>query len=75
MFVQRYSRWPICPYSSLFLTVALVILQFTKYAHIHFLLIMLPVTLLLFERLAFAELLAAKDAEIRRLQHDDKASV
>jgi hypothetical protein len=51
-----------------------MILQFTKYARPHFLLIMLPVTLMLFERLAFTELLSARDSEIRRLQQQNKAS-
>lgn len=70
-FVLKHSRWGICPYSSLSLTLFLLILQFTRYAHPHFLLIMLLLTLLFFERLAFAELLAAKDLEIKRLQADD----
>ncbi len=71
-FVLKYSRWRICPYSSLLLTIVLVIMQFTNYARPHFLLMMLLLTLMLFERLAFAELFAARDAEIRTLRHENE---
>lgn len=74
-FVQHHSRWRACPYCSLLLTLLLLILQFTKYAHFHFLLMMILLTIMLFERLAFAELLAARDSEIKRLQHENNVSV
>jgi hypothetical protein len=74
MVVQRYSRWRALPYCSLVGTLVLVMLQFTKYAHFHFLLMLALFTLMLFERLAFSELLAARDREIERLQHNSTAS-
>jgi len=71
-FVARYSKWRVWPYTCLLLTLALIAIQFTKYAHFHFLLVVLVVTLMAFERLGFTELLAAKDKEIERLKHDSK---
>jgi hypothetical protein len=68
LFVKRYSKWRALPYCSLWVTLMLVILQFTRYAHLHFLLLMALFTILLFERLAFSELLSARDLEIERLR-------
>jgi hypothetical protein len=67
-FVRKYSKWRVWPYSCLIVTLALAVLEFTKYAHVHFLLIMIVVTIMAFERLAFTELLADKDIEIERLK-------
>jgi hypothetical protein len=67
-FVRMYSQSRAWPYGCLLLTVALIVLQFTVYAHIHFLLVMLVVTLMAFERLAFTELLAEKDQTIEELK-------
>jgi hypothetical protein len=58
LFVLQHSRPRLWLFFCLLLTAALVILQFTKYAHFHFLLVMLVVTLMAYERLAFAELFA-----------------
>ncbi len=58
LFVLPHSRNRLWPYFCLALMLALVVLQFTKYAHIHFLLVMLIVTLMAYERWAFAELFA-----------------
>ena len=74
MFVSRHSRGRVWPYFCLLLTIALIVLQFTRYSRIHFLLIMLVVTLLSFERLAFAELLADRDLEIARLRAEHGGS-
>jgi len=68
MFVKKYSKWPATPYSCLILTIILIILQFTKYEHAHFLLVMALVTLLTFERLAFTELLMEKEKQIELLK-------
>ena len=70
LFVRRYSKWRATPYGCLALTIVLVVLQFTKYEHAHFLLVMALVTLLTFERLAFTELLAEKDKEIETLKRN-----
>jgi hypothetical protein len=67
-FVRKYSQSRVWPYACLLLTLALVVLQFTDYAHFHFLLVMLVVTLMAFERLAFTELLAEKDKTIEELK-------
>jgi hypothetical protein len=67
--VRKYSKWRTAPYACLVLTIILAILQFTKYGHAHFLLVMSLVTLLAFERLAFTELLEEKDKEIETLKH------
>ena len=55
------------------LTAALIILQFTKYAHFHFLLVMLVVTLMAYERLAFAELFAEQQSRIGALEDANRA--
>ena len=68
LFVARYSKTRIWPYTCLMLTVLLVILQFTKYAHFHFLLVMVVLTVMAYERLAFTELLAEKEREIEALK-------
>jgi len=73
LFVQRHSQGPAWPYACLLLTVILCILQFTKYAHLHFLLIMMVLTVMSFERWAFAELLTARDREIERLGQERRA--
>jgi hypothetical protein len=67
-FVRKYSKSRVWPYACLTLTLALAVLEFTKYAHVHFLLVMVVVTMMAFERLAFTELLADKDSEIERLR-------
>jgi len=54
----------------LLLTIILLVLQLTRYARVHFLLIMLVVTLLAFERWGFAELLTARDEEIENLRRE-----
>ena len=74
IFVSKHSRGRTWPYFCLLLTITLAVLQFTPYARIHFLLIMMPVTGWSFERLAFAELLAERDAEIARLRRDRGSS-
>jgi hypothetical protein len=79
MFVYRHSQRRVWPYSYLLLTIILCILEilrilhFINHSHIHFLLIMLVMTLLGFERLGFSELLMARDKEIERLRHERKA--
>ncbi len=67
-FVLAHSRCRVWPYFCLALTATLVALQFTKYARGHFLLVMLVVTLMAFERLAFAELFAANQAQIDKTE-------
>src|SRR3989442_10003422 len=56
----------------LLLTAALISLQLTKYAHFHFLLVMLVVTLIAYERLAFAELFAEQKRRIDALEKQTK---
>jgi hypothetical protein len=73
LFVLRYSRSPIWPYSCLVLTLGLVALQFTKYAHFHFLLVMVVLTLMAYERWAFAELFAGQKRRIEALESDKNA--
>jgi hypothetical protein len=51
------------------LTLVLVVLQFTKYAHLHFLLVMAVVTLMAYERVAFAELSAHQKSRIVSLEN------
>ena len=68
LFVARYSKTRIWPYTCLILTVLLIVLEFTKYAHFHFLLVMAVLTLMAYERLAFTELLAERDKEIEALK-------
>jgi hypothetical protein len=46
----------------------------TEHSHIHFLLIMLVMTLLGFERYGFSRLLLAREREIERLRHESKDS-
>ncbi len=70
MFVLTHSRCRVWPYFCLVLTVTLVVLQFTKHARVHFLLVMLVVTLMAFERLAFAELFAANQAQMNQKEHE-----
>jgi hypothetical protein len=48
------------------LALVLLVLQFTKYAHLHFLLVMAVVTLMAYERLAFAELFAHQKSSIAK---------
>lgn len=69
-FVLRHSLTPVWPYFCLLLTLSLLALEFTPYAHFHFLLIAALLTLMAFERWGFAQLLAEKDAEIKRLRGD-----
>jgi hypothetical protein len=79
-FVYKRSLSRVWPYACLLLTIVLCVLQilcilhFTEHSHIHFLLIMLVVTLMAFERLGFSELLMGRDKEIERLRHESKAS-
>jgi hypothetical protein len=73
LFVLRYSRSRIWPYFCLLLTLALVVLQFTRYAHVHFLLVMAVVTLMAYERLAFAELFAQQRSRIAELENGKAA--
>jgi hypothetical protein len=68
LFVSAHAHGRNWPYFCLLLTITLGILQFTRYARVHFLLVMLPVTAWAFERLAFTELLAERDAEVARLR-------
>ena len=68
LFVLRHSRSRIWPYGCLLITLTLIVLQFTKYAHFHFLLVMLVVTLMAYERLAFAELFAEQKKRIETLE-------
>ncbi len=70
LFVAKHSKWRTTPYACLVLTIILAILQFTKYEHAHFLLVMALVTLLAFERPAFTELLEEKEKEIETLKHN-----
>ena len=79
-FVYKRSLSRVWPCACLSLTIVLCLLEilcllhFTEHSHIHFLLIMLVVTFMAFERLGFSELLAAKDSEINKLKHENKAS-
>ena len=68
LFVAKYSKTRIWPYTCLILTALLVALEFTKYAHFHFLLVMVVLTVMAYERLAFTELLAQRDKEIEALK-------
>lgn len=80
MFVYRHSRGPgwLCFYLSI--TIILCVLEIlrifhiTEHSHIHFLLIMLVMTLLGFERLGFSRLLMARQQEIDRLRDVGKSS-
>jgi len=78
-FVYWHSRglgWP-CFYLSI--TIILCVLEIlrichvTEHSHIHFLLIMLVVTLWGFERLGFSRLLMAREREIERLRPESKS--
>jgi len=79
-FVYRHSQRRVWPYSYLSLTIVLCILEilrvlhFASHSHVHFLLLMLLLTLLGFERLGFSELLMGRDREIERLLRESKAS-
>ena len=68
LFVLRYSRSPIWPYSCLVLTLVLIVLQFTRFAHFHFLLVMLVVTLMAYARWAFAELFAEQNSRLETFE-------
>ena len=68
LFVSKHSRGRAWPYFCLLLTLTLAVLQFTRFARVHFLLIMVPVTAWVFERLAFTELLSERDDEIATLR-------
>ncbi len=74
LFVQRHSPGPAWPYGCLLLTIVLGILQFTKHAHLHFLLIMVVLTVMMFERWAFVDLLTARDREIEKLGRERKGA-
>jgi hypothetical protein len=58
----------------LLLTAALIILQFTRYARFHFLLVMLVTTVMAFERLAFAELFAEQRVRMDGLEDAKKSN-
>ena len=73
LFVLEHSHPRLWLYFCLLLTAALIILQFTKYAHFHFLLVMLVVTLMAYERLAFAELFAEQQSRIGALEDANRA--
>ena len=79
-FVYRHSQGRVWPCFYLSITIVLCILEilhhfhFTEHSHIHFLLIMLVITLLGFERFGFSQLLLARDREIERLRHENKPS-
>jgi hypothetical protein len=60
-------------YFCLLLTAAPTILQFTKYAHVHFLLDMLVATVMAYERLAFAELFAEQKIRVGAFENANKA--
>ena len=64
----QYSHPRLWLYFCLLLTAALIVLQFTKYAHFHFLLVMVVLTLMAYERLAFAELVADQRKRIDDLE-------
>jgi hypothetical protein len=67
-FVIQHSHPRVWLYFCALLTTALILLQFTKHAHVHFLLVMLVVTLMAYERLAFAELFAEQKISIDALE-------
>ena len=78
LFIYRHSQgrgWP-CFYLSI--TIILCVLEIlhifhiTEHSHIHFLLIMLVMTLLGFERFGFSRLLVAREREIEGLRHESK---
>jgi hypothetical protein len=73
LFVIRYARPKAWLYFCTILTLTLVALQFTRYARIHFLLVMLVLTLMAFERLAFAELFATQQRRIDALENRKNA--
>jgi hypothetical protein len=64
LFVLEHSYPRLWLSFCLLLTAGLIILQFTKYAHVHFLLIMLVATVMVYERLAFAELFAEQKTRL-----------
>jgi hypothetical protein len=80
MFVYRHSQGRVWPCFYLSITIVLCILEIlhlfhvTEHSHIHFLLIMLVMTLLGFERFGFSRLLMAREREIERLHHEKKGS-
>jgi hypothetical protein len=67
-FVLKHSHPRLWLHFCLLLTATLIILQFTKYARVHFLLVMLVATLMAYERLAFAELFAEQKIRIDALE-------
>ena len=64
LFVLRYSRPRLWYYFCLALTGTLTVLQFTRFARVHFLLVMVVLTLMACERLAFAELFTERTGGI-----------
>ena len=75
LLVERNSRSRALPYICLALAVIVSIMDFSSHSDEHyFTYFMIILTVVEFERLGFAELLAAKDREIQRLQHENKPS-
>jgi hypothetical protein len=78
MFVYRHSQGRVWPCIYLSITIVLCILEIlylfhvTEHSHIHFLLIMLVMTLLGIERFGFSKLLMAREREIERLHREIK---
>ena len=80
MFIYRHSQGRVWPCFYLSITIVLCILEILhrfhviEHSHIHFLLIMLVMTLLGFERFGFSRLLMAREREIERLRGEKKGS-
>ena len=75
LYVVGNSRFRVWPYCCLVMAITITILDFTFRSHDHYLpLLFGMLTMVSFERLGFAELLAAKDREIQKLQSESNAS-